>query len=80
VHNRVVLGSGGGLPEAQGQTAAGEGRRGLMGGLRGQAASAGGLGIDGVLEALRVEVQWGAGWSRGGILAEGLPFLFGAGG
>jgi hypothetical protein len=22
--------------------------------------------------------QWGAGWSRGGALAEGLPFLFGA--
>jgi hypothetical protein len=38
----------------------------------------GGLGIDGVLEGLWVEVQWGAGWLRGGVLAEELPFLFGA--
>jgi hypothetical protein len=36
------------------------------------------LGIDGVLDALRVEVHWGAGWSRSGVLAEGLPFLFSA--
>jgi hypothetical protein len=44
--------------------------------------SAGGLGIDGVLEGLRAEVQWGAGWSWGRILDPGLlfgaPFLFGA--
>jgi hypothetical protein len=44
-----------------------------MGDLRGQAASD--LSIDGVLEGLRFEVQWGAGWSRGGVLAERLPFL-----
>jgi hypothetical protein len=36
------------------------------------------LGIDGVLEGLRAEVQWGAGWSRGGVLAQEVPFLFGA--
>jgi hypothetical protein len=50
----------------------------LMGDLRRQAALAGGLGLDGGLEALRVEVQWGGGGSRGGVLAEGHPFLFGA--
>jgi hypothetical protein len=39
------------------QTSAGGGRRGLMGDLRGQAVSAGGLGIDEVLEGLRVKIQ-----------------------
>jgi hypothetical protein len=28
------------------------------------------------VEASRVGVQWGAGWSRGGVLAKGLRLLF----
>jgi hypothetical protein len=76
----AAVGNEGGLhylaeTQWQRQTAAGRERRCLMGDSGGQAAPAGGLGIDGVLEASRAGVQWDAGGLRGGVLAAGRGWL-----